>query len=146
MKYSQRKYVPDLPRLQALCELNYAQFLQVLPECDTASLKFAFSVSTHLRYVIEITEATPYTTTEIIEQPDPSAPSFLKPKMTVRLYHDARMAEVLSSQNTGALHASYPYPNQRMRQRNEKYLVNLFLAEWLDFCLKQQPKAVSEAQ
>lgn len=145
MTYSQRKYIPDLSRLQALCELNYTQFLRILPDCDADNLSFEFSVSTHLRYVIGITEAAPYTTTLVIEQQDPTTPSFLKPKMTVRLYHDARMAEVLSSQNTGALNASYPYPNQRMRQRNEKHMVNLFLAEWLDFCLKQQPKAVSEA-
>ncbi|GGW80168.1 hypothetical protein GCM10007391_11270 [Alteromonas halophila] len=138
--------MPDLPKLQALCELNYTQFLQILPDCDAEHLSYAFSVSAHLRYVVQITEAAPYTTTVSIEQQAPDTPTFLKPKMTVRLYHDARMAEVLSSQNTGALNASYPYPNQRMRQRNEKFLVNLFLAEWLDFCLKQQPKAVSEVQ
>ena len=55
------------------------------------------------------------------------------------------MAEVISSQNTGKLEPSYDYPNIKMRQRNEKQMVNIFLAEWLDFCLKQKPKVASEA-
>ncbi|MFT4748002.1 MAG: hypothetical protein ACI8XG_002086, partial [Congregibacter sp.] len=29
------------------------------------------------------------------------------------------------------------YPNTKMYQKNEKEMVNLFLAEWLQFCLTQ---------
>ncbi|MEW9798423.1 DUF1249 domain-containing protein [Alteromonas sp. CYL-A6] len=131
--------------MQALCELNYTQFLRVLPDCDSEDLCYRFALKRGLHYVISILETAPYTTTVTIEQCAPGTPAYLKPSMTVRLYHDARMAEVLSSQNTSAIEASYSYPNQRMRQRNEKYLVNLFLAEWLAFCLKQQPRAMTQA-
>jgi uncharacterized protein YqiB (DUF1249 family) len=45
------------------------------------------------------------------------------------------MAEVISSQNVSAIKPSYGYPNQKMHQKNEKEMVNSFLAEWLVFCL-----------
>ena len=47
------------------------------------------------------------------------------------------MAEVISAQNIGSLEPSYRYPNTKMYQKNEKEMVNLFLAEWLHFCLTQ---------
>ncbi|MGL6349457.1 MAG: DUF1249 domain-containing protein, partial [Aeromonas sp.] len=34
------------------------------------------------------------------------------------------------------LQPSYDYPNKKMHQRDEKEQVNLFLAEWLKFCLR----------
>jgi uncharacterized protein YqiB (DUF1249 family) len=62
---------------------------------------------------------------------------FLRPVVKVRLYHDAKMAEVISAQNIGSLQPSYRYPNIKMYQKNEKEMVNIFLAEWLQFCLTQ---------
>lgn len=142
---SQRKYVPHLPSMQAVCELNYRHFLQVLPDCDTADLRYDFTIKQALRYRITITETARYTTTLTMEQLNAHSPAYLKPAMTVRLYHDVRLAEVISSQHTGAFAPSYAYPNNKMRQRNEKQMVNLFLAEWLAFCLKHRPRVTSEA-
>ncbi len=140
-----RKYVPHLPTMQAVCELNYAHFMRVLPDCDTEDLSYEFTVKDSLQYRVKITEAARYTTTVQVEQLNSHTPAYLKPAMTVRLYHDARMAEVISSQNTGAFAPSYQYPNNKMRQRNEKQMVNMFLAEWLEFCLKHRPTVISEA-
>lgn len=130
--------------MQATCELNYARFLRVLPDCDTQELAFEFTIGTHLSYRITLTETARYTTTLLVEQLNAHTPAYLKPSMQVRLYHDARMAEVISSQNTGAFAPSYAYPNRNMRQRNEKQMVNQFLGEWLQFCLKHQPSVTSE--
>ena len=94
---------------------------------------------------VESSGVTEGTTTLNVEQVNAFTPAYLKPAMTVRLYHDARVAEVISSQNTGAFAASYDYPNTKMRQRNEKQMVNIFLAEWLQFCLKHHPRVTSEA-
>lgn len=148
MKYSNRvtrKYVPNLPSMQAVCELNYAHFLRVLPDCDTADMTYEFTVKDALSYRITITDSARYTTTLNVEQVNAFSPAYLKPAMTVRLYHDARVAEVINSQNTGAFAASYDYPNSKMRQRNEKQMVNIFLAEWLQFCLRHHPRVTSEA-
>ncbi len=145
MTQSTRKYVPHLPTMQALGELNYTHFMRILPDCDTEELCYQFRVGKSLCYAITITDSARYTSTLTIEQRHAAGPAYLKPAMTVRLYHDARMAEVISSQNTGAFKPSYSYPNSKMRQRNEKHMVNVFLAEWLDFCLKQKPQVMTEA-
>ncbi len=142
---TQRKYVPHLPTMQAVCEVNYAHILRILPDCDTEDLSYRFSIGKHLAYEIKIVESSRYTSSLSIRQTTKDMPDYLTPSMTVRLYHDARLAEVINSQNTGALEPSYEYPNLKMRQRNEKQMVNIFLAEWLDFCLKHTPKVTSEA-
>ncbi|QJR82760.1 DUF1249 domain-containing protein [Alteromonas pelagimontana] len=131
--------------MQAVCEVNYSRFLRILPDCDTEDLSYDFSVGPRLSYRMTIEETARYTTTISIEQINKHTPPYLKPSMRVRLYHDARMAEVISSQNTGAFAASYEYPNNKMRQRNEKQMVNVFLGEWLQFCLKQRPQVTTEA-
>ncbi|GMM69075.1 DUF1249 domain-containing protein [Alteromonas sp. MTD1] len=141
---TKRKYVPHLPSMQALCELNYSHVLRILPDCDTEDLRYTFSVGKGLSYEICIVESARYTSTLSIKQTTKDLPAFLTPSMTVRLYHDARMAEVINSQNTGALEPSYDYPNLKMRQRNEKHMVNIFLAEWLHFCLQHASNVTSE--
>ena len=83
---------------------------------------------------IEILERCRYTTSLRLVQEDVSLKA--STCMDVRLYHDARMAEVLSFQGVGKLRASYQYPNDRMLQRDEKALCNEFLADWLSYCLK----------
>ena len=59
-----------------------------------------------------------------------------RPKMVVRLYHDARMAEVISNQDVQQIKPRYDYPNEKMHLPDEKQQVNYFLKEWLQLCLK----------
>lgn len=138
-----RKYVPHLPTMQAVCEYNYLYLIRMIPDCDELDMTYEFAVGDQLQYRIQIVETAKYTTTVSLSQVSKPTPAFLKPQMTVRLYHDARMAEVISSQNTGAFAASYPYPNNKMRQKDEKHRVNVFLAEWLEFCRQFKPVALS---
>ena len=49
----------------------------------------------------------------------------------VRLYHDARLAEVTEARPFRRVNARYAYPNRNMHQRDEKAQWNRFLAEWL---------------
>lgn len=99
-----------------------------------------FIVTTHnvaqsLQFAVRILENTRYTTLLEICQHNDELPDFLRGYMQVRLYHDARMAEVCVSQQISRLHPSYDYPNPAMHQRDEKEQCNHFLAEWLRFCL-----------
>lgn len=135
-----KKYVPHLASLQKTCANNYARVLRLLPDLDTDDLTYTFYVSEGMKYRITILDTAPYTTTLKMEQlgNHTNSQAFLTPVMDIRLYHDARMAEVLSSQHAGAIAPSYDYPNPDMRQRDEKERVNSFLAEWLTFCLKHK--------
>ena len=135
---STKKYVPNLKGFHSLCDANYVRMLKLLPDCDTESLSYEFGSHEELQYQIQIVEASRYTTTLEFKQVCDSMPNWMKPTMKVRMYHDARMAEVLSSQNITRLAPSYDYPNNKMHQKNEKEMVNRFLAEWLVFCLNQK--------
>lgn len=112
--------------------------LKLLPDCDTLNLSYEFEVSKQLKYRIEIVDSSRYTSTIEMLQLSTSTPAFLRPKMRIRLYHDAKVAEVLAAQRTSKLKPVYEYPNLNMHQRNEKFMVNVFLAEWLHFCLTQR--------
>ena len=59
------------------------------------------------------------------------------PEMIIRVYHDAKTAEVTSYQNHRYFKAVYPVPNQFMYQTDEKEQLNLFLAEWLNLCINE---------
>lgn len=130
-----KRYFPDLRTLHSVCDVNYVRLLKLLPDCDTLDLQYEFGASRSLQYQIVIEEVARYTTTVVMSQINPEMPEYLKPSMRIRLYHDARMAEVISSQNIARFEPSYDYPNKNMHQKNEKEMVNHFLSEWLSFCL-----------
>ncbi|MBI5451763.1 MAG: DUF1249 domain-containing protein [Gammaproteobacteria bacterium] len=52
--------------------------------------------------------------------------------MTLRLCHDAGVAEVIHYQQQRNFGAVNPYPNARMHQPFEKYRVNDLLCDWLN--------------
>lgn len=132
-----RKYVPKVANMHKVCEVNYGRLLRLLPDCDTQDLQYQFEVNVSLIYTIKIIDCSRYTSTLEMSQKSQMGFEFLRPVVQVRLYHDAKMAEVISAQNIGSLKPSYQYPNIKMYQKNEKEMVNLFLAEWLQFCLTQ---------
>lgn len=142
---NKRKYVPHLPSILAVCEENYARMMRLLPDVDTESLEYQFAAGKSLNYRIRIVDSARYTSTLEVSQCNASVPLVLQPTMQVRLYHDARVAEVIATQRVGQLNASYPYPNAKMHQKNEKHMVNRFLAEWLSFCLAQQRESSASA-
>ena len=133
------KYVPDLRGLLNDCEANYLRFLRLLPTMDEAS-EWAFAIelpSEELsQVIISVVERSRYTTTIDLKQATHVGDWVPEPSITVRLYHDARVAEVLSYQKNHQIRQSYDYPNKRMYHRNEKAQLNAFLGEWLDSCLK----------
>ncbi|MFC3121169.1 DUF1249 domain-containing protein [Agaribacter flavus] len=141
-----KRYVPHLPTILATCENNYVCMMKLLPDCDTEDLSYTFSVSQSMEYRIKIIESTRYTSTLDMAQIATSSPKFLRPSMHIRLYHDAKVAEVLASQRIAHLKPVYEYPNLNMHQRNEKFMVNIFLSEWLHFCLSQNHQASISAQ
>lgn len=133
-KLSSKQYVPNLNDLQACCTRNYASLERLLKGMgDETVLHYGVPHGQQLTLLLE--DQAPYTTTLRLHHQSGLEPHYLTPTMQVRMYHDARMAEVLSSQQISGVRARYDYPNSRMHQRDEKMQVNQFLAEWLSFCL-----------
>lgn len=139
------RYKVDLPLQMAECETNYARLSKLLVNQHVEKLvvqdEFRFMVARGQQnwlHVLRITERSPYTTTlELSRTATGDNSNWLAmPKLTLRMYHDAKLAEVLAWEGHKRLRPRYEYPNQSMYQSDEKYQLNRFLGEWLTVCLE----------
>lgn len=128
------KYQVNLPQHHAECDLNYAR-LGKLTASEQDDDRWAYRIENQLQPVIlRVVDEARYTTTLKVEQPSLAdwAKGF---SLTVRMYHDARMAEVIAWERQRGFRGHYDYPNQAMFQRDEKAQLNRFLGDWLKHCL-----------
>jgi len=127
----------------SLCANNYFLFLKIQADQTKLDQQRHFFINDHLAYAITVNEVTRYTSLITFEQKVIAAKksihksllSSFHPRMSIRLYHDARMAEVISSQDIYQVKPRYDYPNKHMHQQDEKQQINQFLNEWLHLCL-----------
>lgn len=140
------QYRPNLSNLMSLCDVNYMLLLRLLADKEKVGEKRSFFISDFLTYSLEVNEVTRYTSLVTMTQ-DSSIDKlkssdnypfndYLRPKMVIRLYHDARMAEVISNQDIKQVKPRYDYPNHAMHLPDEKQQINLFLKEWLQLSLQ----------
>lgn len=141
-------YSIDLPRYMAECDANYMRLMRLFPGLrERPGGSFGVTIAgQRARVSMKVLERNPYTTLIRLRQ-GPEAPWGLNPGFTVRLYHDTRCAEVVEYQRARHFKAVYDYPNDAMRQRDEKVQVNRFLGEFLFYCLRngvalQEPAVV----
>ena len=131
-----KRYRIDLPAHMAECDANYLRLMKLFPrllEEDVSA--FGMALGQHPYQVrLEVLERGPYTT-QVELRHVPEAPWALQPRMRVRLYHDARSAEVVEFQGARHFRPSYVYPNNQMHLPDEKAQVNRFLSEFLSVCL-----------
>lgn len=133
-----KRYVPDLRELGALCEANYVRLCRLLPSLNAGD-ECCFTVNygqLPAQVCLRVDAEHAYTTQLRIEQQHQGSSWLQPPAMNIRLYHDARMAEVLSYQSHRSLEGRYEYPNPHMRLPDEKTQLNRFLADWLKHCLR----------
>lgn len=134
------RYKVDLPAQQAECEANYVRLRKLMPGSGD-SWRLALGEERGEREIrIQVEERARYTTTVKVAQVAGSLPTsdWLRlPRLTVRLYHDARMAEVLAWEGHRRIKPRYEYPNSAMYHSDEKFQFNRFLSEWLSLCLSQ---------
>lgn len=134
-----RRYVPDITRLGALGDGNYLRLLKLIPrDLDDQTIEFQLTSDTQYlgRVRVRLIEACKYTDTVYLEQIHNAGKWLNNPQMTVRLYHDVGMAEVISCRRHRRIQGVNDYPNRFMHHPDEKIQINAFLAEWLDYCLK----------
>ena len=135
---SKSHYRVNLLRLQQRCESNYARLKQLLPDTsrDTIYLPIAPSENNHqcIEWItVDVLERAPYTTRLRLTMNAQWGEYVRLPDLTVCLYHDVRMAEVVSRASHQIIQPQYEYPNQHMHQPDEKEQLNQFLTQWLDY-------------
>ncbi|WP_317933334.1 DUF1249 domain-containing protein [Halioxenophilus sp. WMMB6] len=133
------QYAVDLRTQQAECEANYLRLCKLLPDLSEREL-WEYSVEgkshkTSQRVQLKLLDSARYTTTVEVQQMDASHPYEQERVLRVRLYHDAKMAEVVSWGRHWNTRSRYHYPNEAMHQQDEKFQLNRFLGEWLSHCL-----------
>jgi len=135
-----RQYRPNLSNLMNLCEVNYMLLLRLLADKESAGEKRCFFISDFLSYSISVDEVTRYTSLITMTQDaivnGIHLADIFRPKMVIRLYHDAKVAEVISNQDVRQIKPRYDYPNTVMHLPDEKQQVNTFLKEWLQLSLQ----------
>ena len=147
-----RKYQPSLSMLMNLCDTNYMLMLKILANRECIGEQRCFFISDFLSYTVTVKEVTRYTSlvsisqdanllfninqTSTVTKHASAIAKLFRPSMVIRLYHDARMAEVVSSQDIRQIKPRYDYPNTDMHHPDEKQQINLFLNEWLHLCLR----------
>ena len=149
LSHQSSNYKPSLPSLMALCATNYALSIKLLADKETVGEQRYFKVSEQLSFLLNVKEVTKYTSLiELVQTTIVSktlSTQLTRPKIQMRLYHDAQVAEVISSQGIRQIKPRYDYPNDRMLLPDEKMQVNLFVKEWLQHCL-EQGQAISNVE
>lgn len=133
-----KKYVPDLVKLGATFESNYNRLIRLIRMMGDVE-RIRFSLHNGLAYVgqvhVTLIESCKYTDTFLLEQTAAAGRWINNPKLTVRLYHDACVAEVIARDGRQLSQGVNEYPNQKMHLPDEKSQLNTFLSEWLNFCI-----------
>jgi len=130
------RYKVDLKAFMADCEANYYRLLKLLPGFDDLDrFQLRLPGANQVIMTLDVIERTPYTSlVEICQQgtkPTRLAEWLPEPSLKVRLYHDARLAEVVHCAGRRNPRPRYLYPNEDMLQPDEKAQWNRFLSEWL---------------
>lgn len=140
------RYKVDLPLQMAECEVNYARLCKLLTQHFNKQIEdqqgdvYRFMISGRQQqwlHQFRVLERSPYTTTlQLCQTSVASESTWLHmPRLTVRMYHDAKLAEVLAWEGHKRLRPRYEYPNQAMYQADEKLQINQFLGELLTRCI-----------
>ena len=133
-----KRYSIDLPAHMAECEVNYHKLQKLFRSMhseDERSLHILFSEQI-FNICLVVLDRGPYTTTLRINQTNEANSWVLIPSITVRVYHDAKSAEVIKVGKQKVFHGVYEYPNRKMRQPDEKSQINKFLGEVLTLCVE----------
>ncbi|RMG31268.1 MAG: DUF1249 domain-containing protein [Gammaproteobacteria bacterium] len=129
---------PTLGDLMALYESNYIRLRRMLPLLEAMPERAVSEVPGALSLHFELQERTPYTTSfRLTYLFCDQEGTFAAPDLLVRMYHDARLAEVLRlGRWRSRREALYDLRTTRAGLE-EKWRVNRFLQKWLGFCLRQ---------
>jgi uncharacterized protein YqiB (DUF1249 family) len=124
--------------LEQICAANYQKLLRLIPNLldyrDTAIGIAENSSALHL----EVLERSPYTLTILLSHSfKKNLEEFLEPAVTIRLYLDLQLAEVISDHARAAVAKVYKNPGLSLEIMNYKWRLNYFLQKWLEHCLNK---------
>jgi uncharacterized protein YqiB (DUF1249 family) len=130
--------IPHRGNSQALYEANYRRFMEWVPGLSfLRTICMSRDWDPYYRIQFSVNEQTPYSTMVELRLCTIEAVPVAAARFTIRVYHDAKVAEVISYQGHKNLRPFYDVPNERMYHRDEKRQVNRLLFEFLNLCLRR---------
>jgi len=133
--------------LEQICESNYRKLLDLIPDLHkintTAIGQFPNKPSLHLKII----ERNAYTLTVqlthcFLDTPD----EHIEPAVKIRLYCDAKLAEVLRDHSRIDVFRAITDTGQSKQIMDYKWSLNYFLGKWLDYCLQTDYQFVAEVE
>ena len=123
--------------LEQICESNYLKLLDLIPDLhkiNTAAIgQFPNKPSLHLKII----ERNAYTLTVQLTHCFLDAPDkHIEPAVKIRLYGDAKLAEVLRDHSRVDVFRAITDTGQSKQIMDYKWSLNYFLGKWLDYCLQ----------
>lgn len=120
--------------LMDLYERNYINLRRLAPTLPPVGVTLVSQVSAGLDLHLQVVERFRYTTelslTYYFERNQQWVP---EPDLRIRIYHDARLAEVMSAH----LRHWPAFAEEQHTELRSRWHVNRFLYKWLNYCLYQ---------
>lgn len=128
----------NLAGLIDIYESNYYRLLRLIPELDQMQGTTVSRVAGALDLYLTVLERSVYTTTLALtyEFDDPERPA-AEPNVRIRIYHDAKVVEVLSIARRKRQRHACGWRVCRKSELDRKWEINRFLQKWLGFCHRQ---------
>ena len=114
-------------------EKNYVFLMQLLPDLyDDLTLSWQLTSDTMPSgLTVQVLENSRYTQMVELSQSFPGNPLLSEIRMSLRVYHDARLVEVIAYQTEDRLKAPYESHENSVQRKGDKQQVNLLLHDWL---------------
>lgn len=124
--------------LQQLCESNYRKIFQLIPELSAFGPRACvFANNDNTLYVKVIDRSAHTLTVELSHCFYKDQEMLIEPAVKIRIYLDAKLAEVLSDHARATVREVYRNASPGPEILNYKWRLNYFLQKWLDHCLKR---------
>lgn len=127
-----------LASLQDLQECSYRRILRLAPHLRGAEGAAVSRLEGALDLHLTVIERCRYTTTlNLTYRFRAGATEVAEPDLTMRVFHDARLAEVLSLSRRHPPHAAGCWRRPAPSELEARWEVHRFLQRWLGYCLHQ---------
>lgn len=134
----------DFVSLMTLYESNYVRLRKLVPDLSVIQGAVTSTVTDDCPLHLGIVERGPYTTTLTLTYLfDTAAGQIADPDLQVRVYHDARVAEVLSCARWHRHEVLAAIKSDLYCQLGDRWLRNVMLNKWLDYCVERGHRFVA---
>jgi uncharacterized protein YqiB (DUF1249 family) len=124
--------------LMSLYESNYIRLAWLVPDLQTLGAAQVSTVAGDCPLHLAVEERSRYTTTlRLTYVFEDDAGAIADPDLSIRIYHDARLAEAQSCARWHRHTLLESMRSQFARTLGDRWLRNVMLNKWLDYCVER---------